>query len=294
MFYRRKILLAILEIFGGVLPKIDFQKYLFLLNTKKDNPFFEFIPYKYGCFSFQANQDMSTMAKYNMVVEEEKYWKLKGRTNYLNQLYTSDKILITKLYRKFRHLKGNTLMKYVYEQHPYYAIHSLKAKSLLVDESYNTVVNSRPHRNDYTLFTIGYEGKTIEHFTNELIKKDIRVLCDIRKNALSMKYGYSKNQLKFIVENVGIKYIHIPELGIDSDKRQLLSTKTDYEKLFNYYEENTLPANNDKLEELYQIYISNKRIALMCFEADNTFCHRSRTAKALVNKYKKELIIKHI
>jgi len=47
MFYRRKILLALLQVFGGSLPKIDFQKYLFLLNTGKPAPFFEFIPYKW-------------------------------------------------------------------------------------------------------------------------------------------------------------------------------------------------------------------------------------------------------
>ncbi len=83
----------------------------------------------------------------------------------------------------------------------------------------------------------------------KLIKNDIRVLCDIRKNAFSMKYGFSKKQLKFIVENaclpdrqVDIKYFHIPELGIESNKRQKLNSKKDYEKLFNDYEKNTLPG----------------------------------------------------
>jgi uncharacterized protein (DUF488 family) len=294
MFYRRKILLSLLEIFEGELPKIDFQKYLFLLNIKKENPYFEFIPYKYGCFSFQANQDLSTLTKYGLVEESEKYWKLKGKTNYLSKLKTGDKILLTNLYQKYKHLNGNELIKYVYEEYPYFAINSLKAKSILNDADYRTVVNSKPQKNDYSFFTIGYEGKTVEHFTNQLINEDIRVLCDIRKNAFSMKYGFSKKQLKLIIENMGIKYIHISELGIDSYKRHKLNSKKDYEELFRDYEENTLPNKPEALEELNRIFIENKRIALMCFEADYKNCHRSRTINALAELNKKGYTIKHL
>lgn len=281
MYYRRKILLALLQIFGGALPKIDFQKYLFLFNIGKPEPFFEFIPYKYGCFSFQANQDLSTLTKYNIVEESEKSWKLKDEANYLNSLKISDKILVAGLYKKYSKLSGSQLVKYVYEHYPYYAIKSTIAEELLSRENYNIVLENKPCKSEYAVFSIGYEGKMVEGFTNELIKEDVKVLCDIRKNAFSMKYGFSKKQLKLIVENVGIKYIHIPELGISSNKRQQLNTKEDYDKLFKDYEENILPENTSALEELYKIFISNKRIALMCFEADHNYCHRSRTLTAL-------------
>lgn len=294
MYYRRKILLALLQIFGKKLPKIDFQKYLFLLNTNKSEPFFEFIPYKYGCFSFQANQDMSTLTKYNLVKGSDKFWELNDNTNYLNSLKTSDKILLVNLHKKYSRLKGNKLIKYVYENYPYYAIKSTIAKKILAKENYNAVIKNIPDKNEYTIFSIGYEGKSVEGFTNELIKEDVRVLCDIRKNAFSMKYGFSKKQLKLIVENVGIKYIHISELGINSGKRQQLNTKEDYENLFKDYEENTLPANKIALEELYQVFLSYKRIALMCFESNHNYCHRSRTLKALSELNKGELKFKNL
>ena len=294
MFYRRKILLSLLQTFGGSLAKIDFQKYLFLLNVNKSEPFFEFIPYKYGCFSYQANQDMSTLTKYDLVDELDENWKLKDKTNYTNKLKTSDQLSITYLYQRYRHLRGNELIKYVYENHPYYAIKSIIAKEVLDKEKYKVVESYKPNKNDYTLFTIGYEGKTIERFTNELIKENIKVLCDIRKNALSMKYGFSKKQLKSIIEKVGIKYIHIPELGIDSNKRQHLNSRKDYEKLFQDYESNTLPDKTGELEELRQIFISNKRIALMCFEADYNCCHRNYTLKALTKLNKEDFNIKHL
>jgi len=61
MYYRRKILLAILEAFGGELEKLQLQKLLMLFSEEQEEKAFHFVPYKFGCFSFQANADLSTM-----------------------------------------------------------------------------------------------------------------------------------------------------------------------------------------------------------------------------------------
>jgi uncharacterized protein (DUF488 family) len=294
MYYRRKILLALLQSFGGSLSKTDLQKYLFLFNIEKDEPDYDFIPYKYGCYSPQSNQDLLTLTKYKIVEELEHSWRITDKTNYSAQLKTDDKIRLFNFHNRFNKLKGDELIKHVYENYPYYAINSKIAAQLLSAEKYNEVLNSKPKQNDYVLFTIGYEGKTVEHYTNQLIKENVKVLCDIRKNPVSMKYGFSKNQLKNIVENVGIKYIHFPELGIDSNKRQELNSKEDYERLFKDYEENTLTSREIELDKLLEIFKPNKRIALTCFESDYNCCHRSRTAKALNAKFGKENYTIHI
>ena len=67
MYYRRKLILGILEEFGGKLNHTNFQKILFLVTRKQAKKSFDFVPYKYGCFSFHANQDMLTLGKYNIV-----------------------------------------------------------------------------------------------------------------------------------------------------------------------------------------------------------------------------------
>jgi len=58
LIYRQKVLLALLDAFGGKEATTDFQKYLFLYTTmcEKDKSY-DFVPYKYGCFSFQASVD---------------------------------------------------------------------------------------------------------------------------------------------------------------------------------------------------------------------------------------------
>ncbi|MDG5800640.1 DUF488 domain-containing protein [Marinilabiliaceae bacterium ANBcel2] len=100
------------------------------------------------------------------------------------------------------------------------------------------------------MFTIGYEGISLEQYINKLIVNDIKVLCDVRKNSFSMKYGFSKKQLKTTCDGVGIAYIHIPEVGIESDKRQELNTQADYDKLFKIYKTDTLPQVTVKQEEI--------------------------------------------
>ena len=77
----------------------------------------------------------------------------------------------------------------------------------------------------------------LEKMGGKLLPTDMqKLLCDVRKNALSMKYGFSRNQLKDACEHVGIQYLHIPDLGIVPKKRKELNTQADYERLFSEYE----------------------------------------------------------
>ena len=57
LYKRQKRLLALLEIFGGNLKNTDLQKYLFLFTRLEEAKSYHFVPYKYGCFSFQAYDD---------------------------------------------------------------------------------------------------------------------------------------------------------------------------------------------------------------------------------------------
>jgi hypothetical protein len=103
MYYRRKILLALIQQFGGSLDKMDLQKYLFLFTQRKEEPFYEFIPYKFGCFSYQANQDLTTMVKYKQVEETQSNWKILDIVDYREQLTIKDNIVLAKFYNQFHY-----------------------------------------------------------------------------------------------------------------------------------------------------------------------------------------------
>jgi len=74
----------------------------------------------------------------------------------------------------------------------------------------------------------------------------VTILCDVRRNALSRKYGFSKKTLGNACQNLGIRYEHLPELGIASARRKELHTQADYDRLFSAYEEDTLKHQQPK------------------------------------------------
>jgi uncharacterized protein (DUF488 family) len=286
MYYRRKVAMAILEMAGGNLGKTDLQKMVFLFSKMQEKPAYDFFPYKYGCFSLQLDQDLLTLQKYGYLEINEDGWHLQKKNIFISSLNTSDQIQISTYEKLYGNLKGMDLIQYVYQNYPYYAIHSEIAKTILNPQEWEKVQSIQTKEPQNALYTIGYEGKSAETFTNQLIQNNVRVLCDIRKNPISMKFGFSKNKLKWIVEAAGIQYIHLPGLGIDSVKRQNLSSSDDYQKLFQEYKKTVLLHNLNDQATILNLLNDKKSVALTCFEADHNCCHRSHTANAILKKSK--------
>ncbi len=294
MFYRRKIILALLQSFEGYLPKISLQKLLFLFVHKQVNKNYDFVPYKYGCYSFSANADMTAMVKHKQLAEDKESFTKINDTNYIETLNETDKNILINIKKDYSLLDAEALMKLTYLNHNYYAINSEMAKNILTKKEYNKVMLAKPVNNDTILYTIGYEGISLEEYLNRLIKNDVKLLVDVRNNALSMKFGFSKTQLKKFCENLGIEYLHIPEVGIQSNQRQVLNTQTDYDNLFKVYKKENLKATVSYQQQILTLLEDKKRIALTCFEADICQCHRKHLAEAIVNLPKWKYKLKHI
>lgn len=294
MYYRRKILLAILELFDNELEKISFQKLLLLYSRMQQHPNYHFVPYKYGCFSFQSNADLKTMEKYEQVTENSVSWKKVDDKKYIPELKEHDRKTLWNLKRMYGGKSNDELIYITYTKFPYFAINSSIAKEVLSTTEYSSVLLSKPHHNKTVLYTIGYEGISLEEYLNKLIIHGVMVLCDVRKNSLSMKYGFSKSQLKNACEGVGIKYLHTPDLGIASDKRQELKTQSDYDQLFCNYRSDVLSTTKSQQQELLELLIEQKRIALTCFEANICQCHRKHLAEAIAQLPNFKYEVKHI
>lgn len=294
MFYRRKIILSLLQLFDGELEKIRLQKLLFLFTKKQDIPEYDFIPYKYGCFSYSANADLTTMVKQGLLTECEISFAKNDKTDYLKIINDNDRRLMAQLKIQFFNMTSDDLMKYTYIKFPYWASNSKKAKSILSPEQLNSVKNSIPVDNNPVLFTIGYEGLSLEEYLNRLIKNGVNLLIDVRRNPLSMKYGFSKTRLKACCESVNIDYIHFPQLGIVSDERKVLITQADYDKLFSDYRQNSIPKTTEIQKEIINLIPRYKRIALTCFESNINQCHRKHLAEAISSMPEFEFEVKHI
>lgn len=294
MYYRRKVVLALLQAFQGKLEKVSLQKLLFLVTRQQDKKSYDFVPYKFGCFSFQANADLHTLAKYALVTESENAWECIDDSNYLNALKQEDKAAILYAKKHYSNLSSKELIKLTYQKYPFYATKSTIAKEVLTKEEYENVEAQKRKGTQTVLFTIGYEGISLETYINKLIINDVKVLCDVRKNSFSMKYGFSKSQLKNACEGVGIQFLHIPEVGINSDKRQALNCQADYDVLFKEYTKTVLVNETEKQYELLQLLKTEERIALTCFEKNIHQCHRKHLANSIKDLNGFIYEIKHI
>lgn len=294
MFYRRKIILATLQLFDGQLDKIRLQKLLFLFTRKQEKSDYDFIPYRFGCYSFSANADMNAMVTRGFLTENEKSFTKNDPTDYLKQLKPADLKLLQEVKANYGKLSSTALMKHTYLNFPFYAINSEAASNILTEEELDTINKARPKGNNTILFTIGYEGISLEEYLIRLIRNDVKILVDVRNNPLSMKFGFSKSQLKKYCASLGIDYVHIPEVGIQGDQRQALNTQSDYDNLFELYRQNNLTQTVTQQQQILNLLQQHKRIALTCFEANICQCHRKHLAEAIEKLPGFDYEIKHI
>jgi len=293
MFYRRKIVMSLLQIFNGDIEKIKLQKLIFLATERQTNSDYQFVPYKFGCYSFSLKADLIAMVKKGILLETQTSYILPNKTDYFKAIKDDDKTVIRDIKKYYGHMSSNALMKYTYSHYPYWATKSTIVSDILSPDELVKVNLLKIERTNTTLYTIGYEGRSLEEYLNKLVKNDVKVLVDVRSNPLSMKFGFSKTLLRRYCESLGIEYNHFPEVGIKSNQRQDLTTQNDYDKLFSEYKKE-LPSVLSTQIAILELLKLHKRIALTCFEADICQCHRKPLAESITSLPEFKFELKHI
>ena len=183
-----------------------------------------------------------------------------------------------------------------YRRFPYYAIRSEIADTVLRKDrvTLRRINAAQPKPKRGTLFTIGYERRSLESYLNLLLQSGITLLCDVRRNAVSRKYGFSKSTLANACNGVGIRYEHVPELGIGTDRRRALDSRAAYRRLLEEYEQDILPQQFDAMAAIRRWIQSGACIALTCYERDSEYCHRGRVAKEIERQADTRLSVSHL
>lgn len=283
LFERQRLLLTLLDALGGVVAHTDFQKLLLLYTHEwQQEPSYEFVPYHFGGFSFTSYADKRRLIERGLLVDHESQWQLSD-TGRLAARREQTLLERTRRFAAANPLRGEELIAEVYRRHPYYATRSKVLNRVLpakIDR--DRVASTRPKRLASGLLTIGYEGRSLENFLNQLLRASVTMLCDVRRNPLSRKYGFAKTTLRQACDGVGIRYEHLPELGIASEERRDLKAQADYDALFAVYERDNLPQQSAALAKIKSwIEQDGERVALTCYEAEPCQCHRHCVAAVL-------------
>ncbi len=297
LFERQRLLLTLTDALEGDVASTDFQKLLFLYTKEWEaEPSYEFVPYQFGGFSFSSYADKRRLIERGLLEDDAQRWILTqtGKMAAHREQALADRT------RRFAAahatLRGDGLIAEVYRRHPYYATRSRIAERVLSKaEDRAAIADARPVSKGPGLVTIGYEGRSLENYLNVLLRDSVTLLCDVRRNPLSRKYGFAKSTLGKACENVGIRYEHLPELGIASAERKELVTQADYDALFAVYERDSLPMQGAALAKIRAwIEDEGQRVALTCYEAAPCECHRHCVSEALAGFGGSTLVPQHL
>lgn len=295
LFERQRQLLKLLDALGGCAGNLDFQKLLFLYCQEPDAAeAYEFVPYKFGAFSFTSYADRRKLVERDLLADDAQHWQLTPEGKRV--VGATQDLLLSSFARRHRVLRGDPLVAETYRRFPYYATRSEIVERVLHGDraAIQRIEATRLAGKTAAVSTIGYEGRTLESYLNELLRAGVTLLCDVRRNPVSRKYGFSKSTLANACEGVGIRYEHLPELGIASDRRRSLETQADYDALFAEYERESLPDHREALAEIRGWVRSGKCVALTCYERLPQQCHRHCVAEALEREFGKGLAAKHL
>jgi uncharacterized protein (DUF488 family) len=277
VLYRQKVLLLILQQVGGKADNLQMMKWAFLLsqetNSRGGKTFYQFIPYRYGPYSFTLNQETDSLIRSGFLEKDiNNSWNL---TNIGEKLDTKLPILITQdvnnIVNHYGDLSSQELINLVYEKYAWFTINSeIEAKRCL----------PRP-KAETAIYTAGYEGKTVDEFLNILLKWGIHRLIDIRYNPISRRYGFHKSTLSRLCHHLAIDYQHLPTLGIAGSDRKDLNSVNSYTSLFENYHFRLSSQQEDLLEVMN--LLKSQPSVLVCMEANPAFCHRHILAEYLTN-----------
>jgi uncharacterized protein (DUF488 family) len=275
VLHRQKALLLILQQVGSTASTLQMMKWAFLLShetsSRGGKTFYQFIPYRYGPYSFTLNQETDSLIR-NGFLEKgiNNSWSLTslGRNLDVNlpKNITQD---IHQVTTEYGNLSSQQLLDLVYKKYSWFTVNSdfpekRKKKRPVAPKA---------------IYTAGYEGKTVDEFLNLLMEFGIARLIDVRFNPISRRYGFHKSTLTRLCGFLGIDYQHLPELGIPGSEREDLGSNDNYSSLFNSYH-NSLPSRENALLNVTKL-LQTKPSVLVCMEANPACCHRSVLAQHL-------------
>jgi uncharacterized protein (DUF488 family) len=251
------------------------QKFAFLLREEtflaQDSAFYEFLPYKFGAYSFAAQREIEALTTYGYIESAGSYVSITrlGKRE-ASQVDSDTARAVLTIVSKYGKTPLKALLRDVYSRYAWYASRS-ELKELIPRDA------PKPFAAHIAVYTMGYEDRSVDGFLNKLLRAGIRRIVDVRANPVSRKYGFARSSLSSLAGKLGLAYCHIPELGISSERRRGVHTSSEFKDLFGYYEREILPAESDAVAKVGELMKDGPSV-LVCMEKEAVDCHRSRLA----------------
>lgn len=130
---------------------------------------------------------------------------------------------------------------------------------------------------------IGYQGLQLPDLIERLRTDGVKVLVDVRLNAISRKAGYSKRALAAALEAAGIRYLHDPRLGNPKENRTGYADSATADGIAARERFRALldtSAGAEGIRDLARL-VEQESVAVLCYETDENHCHRQQVMAAV-------------
>lgn len=129
-------------------------------------------------------------------------------------------------------------------------------------------------------FGVGYEGLDQAGLIKLLRRQHVSVVADVRLTPLSRKAGLSKRALHEVLGAEHMTYVHLPALGNPKENRAGYSDPENPQPRRRFAQQLESGPGHDQLGQLRELARSSV-VAVLCFENDETRCHREQVLQAL-------------
>ncbi len=139
---------------------------------------------------------------------------------------------------------------------------------------------------EVTVLTIGHSTRTLEEFSELLQIYEVTLLIDVRTVPRSRHNPqFNKESLPDHLKSIGVKYIHLPEIGgLRHPKPNSTNMALENASFRGYADYMQTKEFTDALLKIVAL-ARESRVALMCAEALPWKCHRILISDALVARH---------
>lgn len=126
-----------------------------------------------------------------------------------------------------------------------------------------------------SIFTLGYQLRSLDEFIAELQAAAVDVLVDVRETPWSQRRDYTKAKLTSALAEEGIEYVHARFAGNPKAIRNAAGSHQDCLEMYTDHLRGS-PHVITALDDLIQERLANgQRLCFTCYERHPEDCHRS-------------------
>lgn len=121
------------------------------------------------------------------------------------------------------------------------------------------------------IYSLGYEGTTVEDLADRLAQHGVSLLVDVRLQPWSRRPGFSKQPLSVALAMAGIEYVHEPLFGNPPENREG----------YRQGDPAAVQVVRQRIEGKGQLALEKlirearyRDVAVLCVERESSRCHR--------------------